>query len=73
MGARERSYYVDENNMLHEVEENDGYTYMRRGAQRSDRILCAAKDALTKYPYLEDKLSKILGADHALRQQTTAV
>lgn len=73
MGAREVYYYIDEVEMLHEVSENDGAAYMRKGPQRLDVTVCAAKDALKKYPYLKEKLERDLGDQYALRQQTPSV
>jgi hypothetical protein len=60
MGARERWYYIDENKMLHEVEENDGATFLRSGAERIDIVLCGLEEAKTKYP---DQLRRALRSD----------
>lgn len=57
MGARERWYYIDENNMLHEASENDGATFVRSGPERHDEILCSVEEAKIRYP---DKLRQAL-------------
>lgn len=54
MGAREYWFYIDENDMLHEVSENDGAVYLRSGPERDDTILCSVEEAKTRYP---EKLS----------------
>lgn len=71
--SREKHYYIDENNMFHRTEENDGYAFMRKGAQRSDEILCEVKHLPVMYPHLVSKLNEILGGPDAIRQQTKTV
>jgi hypothetical protein len=64
MGAEERWYVVREN-MLVKIVENDGPTYLRRGAGRLETVICSVDEARVKYP---DELNRALGEYDALRK-----
>jgi len=49
MSATDRWYEV-RNNMLLEIHENDGPTFMRHGPERSETVICPVEVARIKYP-----------------------
>jgi hypothetical protein len=57
MNGRERWYEIRDGD-LYQVSENDGATFLRRGAERTTILLCTVEEATTAYP---EELAKAKG------------
>lgn len=66
MGRYEKWYRVDDEN-LYEVIENDGYDFLRRGAERTVILLCTVEEAVKAFP---KELAQATGVTNAIRNQT---
>ena len=49
MAAYERWYFIRDG-QLWECTENDGWVFLRRGPEASERALCSVEEAETRYP-----------------------
>lgn len=50
MSSQRETWYVIKGDGLWQISENDGHAYMRRGAQRTEILLCTVEEAITAFP-----------------------
>lgn len=58
MSSQRETWYEIKDNELWQISENDGYAYMRKGAQRVEILLCTVEEATTAFP---TELAKAIG------------